>query len=183
MTTNFEEKIIFLGVIDNLKDYCNIFNCSFENFAYINESVEPYNILKIDNSFIEKYFGKYKDIDELRQKAIDYFAENIQGKMINIGEYKNIRISSKSRKKYKSFSADKRKLLIVPILLQVLKTAQYKCSSTKYKDRKDNIIIFHYFINEIFINEGKYSVYITIGEDENGNLFYDLDENKKTFEE
>jgi len=51
------------------------------------------------------------------------------------------------------------------------------------KDREDNITIFHYFTNKVYIIKEKYNVYITIGEDENGNLFYDLDENKETFEE
>ena len=68
-------------------------------------------------------------------------------------------------------------------MLEILKTSIYKNSSEKYKDREDNITFFHYFTNKIILRKEIYEVYITIGEDENGNLFYDLDENKKTFEE
>lgn len=74
-------------------------------------------------------------------------------------------------------------MLIVLKLLIILKSSKYKNFLEKNKDREDTIVTFHYFTNEIYINKEKYSVYITIGEDENGNLFYDLDENKKTPEE
>jgi hypothetical protein len=44
---------------------------------------------------------------------------------------------------------------------------------------KKEIQYIHYFTNEILLKENYYKVYITIGEDNKGNLFYDLDENKK----
>ena len=125
-------------------------------------------------------WGKYKDISELREKAIKYFGKNIQGKFFDIGEYKNIRISQTSKKKYRGFSADERKLLIVPKLLDILKSSKYVRTSDKYKDRKDNITIFYYFTNEVFIRDKKYKIFITIGRDDRGNLFYDLDENKSS---
>ena len=180
-----EEKVIFLGIINSLDEYYSI-NKSFPfEEITVSEEIEQYNekIITITEEEIKEYFGTYKDIKELREKSIKYFADNIQGKTFDIGKYKNIRISAKSRKKYKSFSADERKLLIVPKLLKILKTSIYKNSSEKYKDREDNITFFHYFTNKIILRKKIYEVYITIGEDENGKLFYDLDENKETFEE
>jgi len=177
-----KENIIFLGIINNSEEFYKIFKFSQQE---LNEELAVYNDKQIiiTEEEIKHYFGNYKSIEELREKAIKYFAKNIQGKNFDIGKFKNIRISAKSRKKYKSFSADKRKLIVVPKLLEILKTAKYKNSSEKYKDREDNITIFHYFTNKVYIIKEKYNVYITIGEDENGNLFYDLDENKETFEE
>lgn len=67
-------------------------------------------------------------------------------------------------------------------MLKILKTSIYKNSSEKYKGREDNITFFHYFINKIILRKEIYEVYITIGEDENGNLFYDLEENEKPSE-
>ena len=125
---------------------------------------------------------KYKDIKELREKAINYFADNLQGKTFDIGTFKNIRINKRTKYKYKSFSADERKLLIVPKLLEILKTSKYKDSSPKYKERKDNMTQFHYFTNEVILKDIIYKVFITIGEDDKGNLFWDLDENKKNSE-
>jgi len=177
-----KENIIFLGIINNSEEFYKIFKFSQQE---LNEELAVYNDKQIiiTEEEIKHYFWNYKSIEELREKAIKYFAKNIQGKNFDIGKFKNIRISAKSRKKYKSFSADKRKLIVVPKLLEILKTAKYKNSSEKYKDREDNITIFHYFTNKVYIIKEKYNVYITIGEDENGNLFYDLDENKETFEE
>lgn len=182
------KNIIFLGIINSLEEYYAInnsypvFKNNDENDVFVKEDIESYNdkIIVITKEFVKQYFGEYKDIKELRQKAIDYFAKNIQGKTFDIGNFKNIRISRKSREKYESFSADERKLLIVPKLLEVLRTSKYKSSSEKYKGRKDHIKLFHYFINEILLRNVRYCVYITIAEDENGNLFYDLDENKTT---
>ena len=175
-----EEKVIFLGIINNLDEYISI-NKSFPfEEITVSEEIEQYNekIITITEEEIKEYFGTYKDIKELREKSIKYFADNIQGKTFDIGKYKNIRINRRTRDKYESFSCDIRKLLIVPKLLEILKTSKYKTSSEKYKERTDNIKIFHYFTNKIILKGKEYKVYITIGEDNTGNLFYDLDENK-----
>lgn len=47
---------------------------------------------------------------------------------------------------------------------------------------------FHYFTNKVLIQNietkkfNEYKVYITVGEDKQGKLFWDLDENKKPLE-
>ena len=178
------ERIIFLGIINTIEEFYELTGQNLADLE-LSEEQEIYNDKKIviTEEEIKEFFGEYKDIKELREKAIKYFAENIQGKTFDIGNYKNIRISRNARDRYKKYSADRRKLIIVLKLLKILKTAKYKNSSDKYKDREDNITIFHYFTNEIYIAKEKYRVYITIGEDENGNLFYDLDENRKTSKE
>ena len=176
-----EGKIIFLGIINSLDEYYSI-NKSFPfEETTVFEEIEQYNekIITITEEEIKKYFGTYKDIKNLREISIKYFADNIQGKTFDIGKFKDIRITRKARNKYESFSADDRKLLIVIKLFEVLKTSRYKYSDIPYKTRKDKIIKFHYFTNEIILKKDNYSVYITIGEDIKGNLFYDLDENKE----
>jgi len=172
------EKIIFLGIINSIEEFYELtgknpveIELSEEQEIYSNKQII------ITEEEIKQYFGEYKDIKELREKAIKYFADNIQGKTFDIGKFKNIRISRKSRDKYESFSMDERKLLIVPKLLETLESSIYKDSSPKYKNRNDHITIFHYFINKIILKGNCYNVYITIGEDENGKLFYDLDNN------
>ena len=177
-----EENIIFLGIINSLDEYYSINNTfPFEEIDVL-EEIEQYNekIITITEEEIKEHFGSYKDIKELREKAIKYFADNIQGKTFDIGKYKNIRITRKARNKYESFSADERKLLIVPKLLKILETSKYQKSEEPYKTRIDKIIKFHYFTNKIVLKNNSYEVYITIAEDIKGNLFYDLDENKET---
>ncbi len=76
----------------------------------------------------------------------------------------------------------------MPVLLNVLKTSIYKNSSPKYKERRDKMTQFHYFTNKVLIQNietkkfNEYKVYITVGEDKQGKLFWDLDENKKPLE-
>lgn len=139
--------------------------------------------VSITENEIKNIFGDYKDIEELREKAYKYYRDNLQGKPVDIGKYKNIRISRRSAERYKSYGADERKLLIVPKLREILETSKYKDSEDLYKKRKDNIVKFHYFTNKVILKEKPYEVYITIGEDNKGNLFYDLDENKKDLKE
>ena len=173
------EKIIFLGIINSIEEFYELTGKNPIEIE-LSEEQEIYNDKQIiiTEEEIKQYFGEYKDIKELREKAIKYFADNIQGKTFDIGKFKNIRISQTSKNKYKSFSADERKLLIVPRLLEILQTSKYKNTSMLYKTRKDNILKFHYFINEVIVKNIKYSLYITIGEDNRGHLFYDLDENR-----
>ena len=176
------KNIIFLGIINSIEEYYSI-NNSYPVIEEItvSEELEEYNkkVITITEEEIKKFFGTYKDINELRNKSYEYYKEHIQGNNIDIGKFKNIRIPRKSAERYKYYGYDERKLLIVPKLLEILKTSHYKSSEELYKKRDDNIIKFHYFTNEILLKESFYKVYITIGEDNRGNLFYDLDENKK----
>ncbi len=181
-----KENIIFLGIIDNIEDFCSTFgkeqtNQDIFDTSFVCEDISFYkneNIIIITEEEIKEFFGDYKNITELREKAITYFGKNIQGQTFDIGKYKNIRINRRARDKYESFSYDIRKLLIIPKLLEILKTSKYKTSFKKYKKRTDNLKIFHYFTNKIILKGKEYNVYITIGEDNTGKLFYDLDENK-----
>lgn len=176
------KNIIFIGIINSIEEYYSI-NNSYPVIKEINvsEETEEYStkVITIIEEEVKNFFGPYKDINELRNKSYEYYKEHIQGNNVDIGKFKNIRISRKSAERYKHYGSDERKLLIVPKLLNILKTSKYKNSEGLYKKRSDNIVKFHYFTNEILLKESSYKVYITIGEDNKGNLFYDLDENKE----
>ena len=60
--------------------------------------------------------GKYKDIKELRQKAVDYYRKNLSGTYVNHNKIGKIIFTLSGYKKPISFSADKRKLLLFPYL-------------------------------------------------------------------
>jgi len=176
--------IIFLGIINSIEEFYELTGKNSVELELFEEQ-EIYNDKQIiiTEEEIKKYFGDYKDIKELRNKVYNYYKENIQGKIIDIGEYKNIRISRQSAERYKYYGADERKLLIVIKLLEILKYSKYKKSEMPYKVRKDRIKIFHYFTNKIILKDEVYDIYVTIAEDNNGNLFYDLDENKESLKE
>ena len=183
------EKIIFLGIINSIEEFYEVTGKSFIEFEQqkleLSEESEIYNDKQIiiAEEEIKEVFGEYKDIKELRNKVYKYYKENIQGKIIDIDKYKNIRISRQSAERYKYYGADERKLLIVIKLLEILKCSKYKSSEIPYKTRKDRIKIFHYFTNKVILRDEIYDIYITIAEDNNGNLFYDLDKNKESLKE
>ena len=178
------ERIIFLGIINSIEEFYELTG-KYPVDLELSEEQEIYSDKQIiiTEEEIKQIFGEYKDIKELREKIYNYYKENIQGKIIDIGKYKNIRISRQSAERYKYYGADERKLLIVIKLLEVLKSSKYKNSEKPYKTRKDRIKIFHYFTNKIILRNEVYDIYITIAEDNNGNLFYDLDENKESLKE
>ena len=78
------ENIIFLGIIDNIEDFYSIFgkeqrNQDIFDASFVCEDVSFYkneNIITITEEEIKEYFGDYKDISELREKAIKYFVIN-----------------------------------------------------------------------------------------------------------
>ena len=174
------DNALFLGIIDNSKNFYSVFEKKDE-ILILNEDIKNFyeKEIIITEEEIKQYFDSYKNIEDLREKSYCYYKKNIQGQAIDIGSYKNIRISRKSAERYKHYGADERKLLIVIKLLEILKTAKYCRASDKYKDRSDNIVKFYYFTNKIKLKNEEYFVYITIGEDNRGNLFYDLDEKKE----
>ena len=103
----------FLGIINNIEEFYELTG-KYSVDLELSEEQEIYNDKQIiiTEEEIKQYFGEYKDIKELREKAIKYFANNIQGKTFDIGKFKNIRINKRTKYKYKSFSADERKLIL-----------------------------------------------------------------------
>ena len=90
------DKIIFLGLANNIEEFCSIFSKEETNqeILMVCEEVKLYkdeNVITITEEEVKQYFGDYKNIKELRDISIRYFAKNIQGRTIDIGEYKNIR--------------------------------------------------------------------------------------------
>lgn len=154
----------------------DIYRSANKNYQTKYRTNEP---IEINQNDIEQ-IGNYNNIEELRKNAIDFYKNNLQNKSVDNGNYKNIRITKKSRQRYKTYSADERKLLIVPKLLKIIETAEYVRSQNIYKNRKDNIIKFHYFKNKVVLKNEPYEIFISIAEDRKGNLFYDLDENKSS---
>jgi len=120
--------------------------------------------------------GEYTDINELRQKAVDYYRNNISGQEINHPIIGKINFFNTSIKKYKNASANPLKLKLMPKLLDIVKTSEYINTSSNYKNRKDGITKFHYLQTQIFIGDEIFNGKIKIGADKFGNKFYDIEE-------
>ena len=119
--------------------------------------------------------GPYKDIKELRQKAIEFYKNNLQGTKVKHPELKDILFSRKGRDEYEAFSANPDKLKMVVALRSIIKTGNYLGKEPLHKVRKDGAIRFHGLENTVQIGTGEeQKVKVIIWEDGNGNKFYDL---------
>ncbi len=119
--------------------------------------------------------GSYKDIKELRQKAIDFYKNNLQGSKVKHPELGEILFSRQGRDEYEAFSANPDKLKMVVALRPIIETGHYLGAEPLHKVRKDGAIRFHCLENTVQIGAGKeQKVKVIVWEDDNGNKFYDL---------
>ena len=124
-----------------------------------------------------KEFGEYNDIKELREKAINYYEKNIQGKIIEHFELGKIFFTGKGIDKIRLSSAKDYKLQLIYKLFQIIESAKLNNIKPSYETRKDEISKFYYLTNKISIEGKLYDLWITICEDIHGNKFYNINEN------
>ena len=69
------DKIIFLGIINSIEEFYELTGKYSVDLEF-SEEQEIYSDKQIiiTEEEIKQYFGEYKDIKELREKAIKYFA-------------------------------------------------------------------------------------------------------------
>ena len=114
-------------------------------------------------------FGEYSNIKELRQKAIQYYKEHLQGTSvfnetlgkIDIDENGLVEFTASGRKKVASTSAQEQKLLLVKYLPQLITNANeiQKADSIKERHKDD---IFYYMKGSANINGATMPVHITL---------------------
>ncbi|MDR0675814.1 MAG: DUF2213 domain-containing protein [Elusimicrobiota bacterium] len=119
-----------------------------------------------------KELGEYKDIKELREKAIEYYKDNLAGKKVKNETLGEINFSEKGFKKPISFSADEKKLLLFPYLQEIIINSKV-IKEEKEKYNRDNIEKWFLLENKIKIKDKEQNVRINIRQDNNGKLYYD----------
>lgn len=156
------------------------------------EVLKKNNINSLDNK--EQYFqsdktpnieikgdelGNIANVSELRKVAKEFYRSNLQGKKVvnpNVGE---ILFTLKGAKKALVTSADTRKVRLFPKLREIVETADFIRSEDVRSIRKDDIVKFHYLSNKVLLDGKPFDVFVTIGEDARGKLFYNINEDIK----
>lgn len=118
--------------------------------------------------------GDYKDIKELRQKAVDYYKANLQGKTVKHPELGEVLFSGKGLRKFVSSSADENKLKMLTAVPDIINQGKYQGEEKPAHQREDGIIKFHRISKTVSMDNKKYNVSVLVGEDEAGNKFYNL---------
>ena len=124
-------------------------------------------------------FGEYKDIKELRKKAVKYYSDNLQGTSvenatlgkIDIDENGLVNFTGAGKREMKSTSAKAHKLLLVKYLPNLIKGATDITSNEAVKERHANET-FYYLHTEAVINGKKTPVDITLVKRNDGSIQY-----------
>lgn len=121
--------------------------------------------------------GDYKDIKELRQKAVEYYKTHLQGKYAQNPVLGNVFFSRKGKKEFGHFSANPNKLKMVVALKKILDTSRDIKTEDLHKKRNDGAVRFHRVAGKVQIGTETEirAVKVLVWEDRDGNKFYDLE--------
>jgi hypothetical protein len=126
--------------------------------------------------------GEYKDIKDLREKAVKYYKDNLQGTKVIKKELGEVLFSRKGLKKFNNTSPSEYKLKMVAAIKDVIKKGEYKGREELTKERDDGIIAFHRVNSLVSILDSKpFEVSVIIYEDEYGNKFYNLNDDVEAY--
>lgn len=117
--------------------------------------------------------------DEIRENGLKYFKEHYQGKKFDNPELKGVLFSRVGLNKLKSNSADIEKVKAIPALKDIIEKGKYQGAEELAHPREDGIIKFHRINHDVSIDGHKENMSVLIGEDREGNRFYNL--NNKTY--
>lgn len=118
--------------------------------------------------------GQYKDIKALREKAINYYKTNLQGKTVHHPTLGEVLFSRKGIKKFNNSSADENKIKMMPALEKIIKTGKYEGKEKPIHQRNDGIVLFHRVSQNVNMGGKSFKVSVLVGEDAAGNKFYNL---------
>ena len=117
--------------------------------------------------------------EEIRKNGLKYFKEKYQGKKFDNPELKGILFSNPGIKKFYTNSADIHKIKAIPALKDIIEKGEYQGAEDLVHPRKDGIIKFHRINHDVAIDGHQENMSVLIGEDKNGNKFYNL--NHRTY--
>lgn len=118
--------------------------------------------------------GDYRDVKELRQKAVNYYKTHLQGKSVHRDDIGEVRFSRKGRDETEAFSANPDKLLMIPALRDIIETGKLGKEEAPDHTRKDGIVAFIPITKTVTFKGRSKEVEVLVGKDSRGNLYYDL---------
>ncbi|MDR1397020.1 MAG: DUF2213 domain-containing protein [Desulfarculales bacterium] len=118
--------------------------------------------------------GEYKNVKELRQKAVDYYKNNLQGKPAHRDDIGEIRFSDKGLDKTIHLSANEDKLLMFPALKGIVETGKLGKEEALNHPRKDGIVAFIPVTKTVDFKGKPKEVEVLLGKDAFGKLYYNL---------
>ena len=125
-------------------------------------------------SLTGKELGEYKDAKELRQKAVDYYKANLQGKTVKHPKLGEILFSRPGMNKFINSGADEVKIKMITALPTIIEKGEYVGEEKPEHDKNGTILKFHRIKNTVELEGKTHKVSVLIWEDRQGNKFYNL---------
>ncbi|MEI8129127.1 MAG: TIGR03936 family radical SAM-associated protein, partial [bacterium] len=128
-------------------------------------------------SLTGKELGEFENESDLRKAAIAYYKKNIQGITVEHPVLGEIQFTKRGLKKTLFTSADVKKMQVIVKLQEIIKNSQleFTCLPYKINSKFDK---YYYLIGKVDINGTIFQYRITVGEDERGKKYYNLNDIK-----
>lgn len=153
-----------------------------ESNKYLTDAKEAFYSEDHSHSLIGPIVAELKgdeiNIDSPFESAKVYYKNNLQGTLAK-SEAGTVRFSSNGWNKVKNgLKKNYLKAQIIPAIKDIIENGYYLGRESLYKDRSDNIVAFHNFEGIVKIGNDDIVARVAVGEDSDGNLFYDINRNK-----
>jgi len=126
----------------------------------------------IINVVPNRYWSASMDLEELRNQAKNYYKENLAGtETKNKKTGRVIKFSNSAFKKVQAFSADERKLRVVPYIKEIIENGDLQQEENR-KNKNKNEKWWRIRCDIVYGGKPE-AVGVNIREDQNGNLYYD----------
>jgi len=121
-----------------------------------------------------KELGDDIDSENSVKTARAYYRAKLQGKTVTREGVGEIRFSGKGWEKFRrGIKTDIKKAKLLPVAPVIIQYGKH-CVSDPFKTRHDNIKRFHFFDGKVEMENEIILVGVTVGEDDRGHLFYNL---------
>ncbi len=118
--------------------------------------------------------------NKIRENGLKYYKTQLQGRTFKNKDLGEILFSRVGLNKLKSNSADINKIKAIPALKDIMENGKYKGIEELKHPREDGIIKFHRINHDVSIDGKKDNMSVLIGEDRDGNRFYNLNNRSHT---
>lgn len=123
------------------------------------------------------------DLKSLRAAARDWYRQRLQhGDPASRNDLGKIAFTRRGLREFEHFGADPAKMKMVVALRQIIEQGEYKGQKDLEHGRRDAIVRFHSIDADVLLEGRKYRVRALVGEDLDGNKFFDLFPNIEEYE-
>ena len=151
-----------------IKSTQNLGNFSPDDARILEQSITPVATLRGDEL-------PPHSKETVVKNARDYYRSNLQGTSVIRDDIGEVVFSAQGFNKTKSgLKTDATKYNLLPSLKHIIQDGEYKGRFPIEKSRKDGFIAFHFIEANVLINGKTVKTGVSIGEDANGKLFYNI---------